>query len=117
MSLAVTSSITWWFFRPLIAANMPRIMRASVPFVVALRDLGDGGGTDVVDAAHCQGRASVLGGDLLDGAGVALPVLVDPGDGPAEEADRVAGREVLGDPLVLDRHVRDLLERGERGHL
>src|SRR5918997_4920097 len=30
MSLAVTSSITWWFLRPLIAANMPRIMRASL---------------------------------------------------------------------------------------
>jgi hypothetical protein len=31
MSLAVTSSITWWFLRPLIAANMPRIMVRSLP--------------------------------------------------------------------------------------
>jgi hypothetical protein len=26
MSLAVTSSIIWWTLRPLIAANIPRIM-------------------------------------------------------------------------------------------
>ena len=31
MSFAVTSSIVWWFFRPLIAANMLRIMGASTP--------------------------------------------------------------------------------------
>src|SRR5919204_4236182 len=35
MSLAVTSSIIWWTLRPLIAANMPRIMGiASLPAAV-----------------------------------------------------------------------------------
>jgi hypothetical protein len=30
MSFAVTSSIVWWFFRPLMAANMLRIIGASL---------------------------------------------------------------------------------------
>jgi hypothetical protein len=32
MSLDVTSSMVWWTLRPLIAANMLRIMGASFPF-------------------------------------------------------------------------------------
>src|SRR6476659_4758798 len=32
MSLAVTSSIVWWARRPLIAANIPRIIWGSLPF-------------------------------------------------------------------------------------
>jgi hypothetical protein len=32
MSLDVTSSMVWWTLRPLIAANMLRIMGASIPF-------------------------------------------------------------------------------------
>jgi hypothetical protein len=33
MSFEVTSSITWWVLRPLMAANMPRIIGASTPSV------------------------------------------------------------------------------------
>src|SRR3954468_19419225 len=34
MSLDVTSSMVWWTLRPLIAANMLRIMGASFPFAM-----------------------------------------------------------------------------------
>src|ERR1044071_692920 len=112
MSLAVTSSITWWFLRPLMAANMPRIIGASAPFGSSWGsgDLRDRGRVDTIGAAHGEGRLSVLGGDLLDGAGVLGAVLVLVGHGAAQQADGVAAR-------VLARQVRDLLERGERGHL
>src|ERR1700755_513206 len=111
MSLAVTSSITWWFLRPLMAANIPRIMGASAPFSSpGLGDLGDRGRVDTWCAAHGEGRLSVHGRVLLDDARVGGAVLVRVGHGAAEKADRVA----LG---VLARQVRDLLERRERGHL
>src|SRR3712207_5479454 len=35
MSLETTSSIVWWTFRPLIAANMLRIIGTSLPFPAA----------------------------------------------------------------------------------
>src|SRR4051812_999179 len=116
MSLEVTSSITWWVLRPLMAANMPRIIGASTPSS-RLSDLRDGCGIDAVDAGHRQGRRAARGGDLLDDTGVGKVVLVRVRHGPPDEVDRAAGREVGGDGLVRRGHVRDLLERRERRHL
>src|SRR5450755_1233709 len=41
--LAVTSSIVWCASRPLIAASMPRIIGASLPFVASSERSGQGG--------------------------------------------------------------------------
>src|SRR5687767_6496891 len=100
MSLAVTSSITWWFLRPLIAANMPRIMVQSL-----LRDLRDLGGVDTGGAVDGQDGLAVLLVDLLDDAGLRHVGAVGPGHGAAEEADGLAQLAGLG-------HVGHLLQRG-----
>src|SRR3954467_13096264 len=49
MSAAVTSSMTWCALRPLMAANMLRIMGASLPFLLlASSDARSGRGLDVL---------------------------------------------------------------------
>src|ERR1700712_585922 len=117
MSLAVTSSMTWCCFRPLMAANMPRIMRESTPcsWVAGSGDFGDGGGIDAGGAVDGDGRDAVLGGgDALDLAGVERLVGVHVGHGPADQTDCGRGVQRSGDRLVRVRHVRDLLDHGER---
>src|SRR5215218_10595947 len=114
MSFAVTSSITWWFLSPLIAENMPRIMRASL---LGSRDLRDRGRVDTLGAADGEDGAAVLLGDLLDDARVGHVGLVVPGHGAADQADGLAELEVRGHRLVGAGQVGDLLERRERRHL
>src|SRR5687768_7243164 len=104
MSLAVASSMTWWFLRPLIAANMPRIMRGSAPcsWVAGSGDVGDGRWGDAGGTADGQRRDAVRGGgDTLDLAGLErLAVDVDVGDRAADQGDRVGRGERLRDLRV-----------------
>src|SRR5512132_3468994 len=110
MSFAVTSSIVWWFFKPLIAANMLRIMGASTP---CLEDLGDRGGIDAVGPPDGQGRLAVGGRHTLHLAGRGLVVLALVGDRAPDQAHGLAEGEVVGHRLVGGGHVGDLLERRE----
>src|SRR3954447_24420074 len=120
MSLAVTSSMTWCCLRPLIAANMPRIMSGGAPgsWAAGSGDFGDRGRVDAGETADGDGGDAVLGGgDLLDLAAVQLVVGVEVGDIAADQADRGRGVQRRGDLRVGARHVRDLLDHGERRHL
>src|SRR3954469_22053222 len=111
MSLAVTSSMVWCCLRPLIAANMPRIMRGGAPgsWAAASGDFGDRGRVDAGEAADGDGGDAILGGgDLLDLAGLQLVVEVEIGHGAADQAHRGGGVQRSGDLRVRARHVRDL---------
>src|SRR3954471_4672806 len=92
MSFAVTSSIVWWFFRPLMAANMLRIIGASTP----LEDLGDRGGIDSVGAPDGKGRLAIGGRHAIHRAGMGLVVLAGVGHGAPDEAHRLVECEVVG---------------------
>src|SRR3954470_1596111 len=92
MSFAVTSSIVWWFFRPLMAANMLRIIGASTP----LEDLGDRGRIHAVDPLDGEGRLAVGGRHAIHLAGMGLVVLAEVRDGAPDEAHRLAECEVVG---------------------
>src|SRR3954464_264079 len=119
MSLAVTSSIVWGCFRPLIAANIPRIMGiGSLVSAAGSGDFGDGRGVDAGLAGDGEGgRATGVGGHLLDDAGLADAVGAGVRDGAADQADRGRAGELRGDLLILGDQVRDLLDHGERRHL
>src|SRR4051812_20314964 len=100
MSLAVTSSMTWWCLRPLMAANMPRIMRGSAPcsWAAGSGDFGDGGGIDAGLAGDGDGRDAVLGRrDALDLARVRCLVGAGVGHRAPDQADRGRGVQRLGD--------------------
>src|SRR5947209_10300699 len=102
--LAVTSSIVWWTLRPLIAAYMPRIIGASLPFAasskrsgrVVLRPCasGDHGTVDVGEhvLAHVLGTHRRDDGVVRDGHDVGRVVDEDHG-----VARALAGG--AGDPL------------------
>src|SRR4051812_24989937 len=103
MSLAVTSIITWCCLRPLIAANMPRIMGGIAPGSGGGGgggDLGDRARVDPVDCADRELRGAALGDDLLDDARVGDLLAVEVGDGLAEQAERLAHPQVGRDGVV-----------------
>src|SRR4051812_29100373 len=100
MSLAVTSSMTWCCLRPLIAANMPRIMGGGAPcsWAAGSGDFGDRGRIDAGLAGDGdRGDAILGGGDLLDLPGLQLVVGVQVRDGAADQADRGGGVQRLRD--------------------
>src|SRR6266540_197230 len=101
MSFAVTSSIVWWFFRPLIAANMLRIIGASL----LLEDLGDRGGIDAVGPPDGEGRLAVGARHAIHLAGMGLVVLAEVRDGAPDEAHRPVECEVVGHRRVGVGHV------------
>src|SRR2546423_654547 len=104
MSLAVTSSITWWFFRPLMAANMPRIMVRSTSFRVASGELRDEQLHEVVlaeQALRVDGRrrrrgrrGAARGGDAGHGARIVRGSGEDVDEQPAGQLDH--GMDGLG---------------------
>src|SRR4051812_4947193 len=103
MSLAVTSSITWCCLRPLIAANMPRIMGGAAPGSGGgggRGDCGDRARVDAVAPADRELGGAALGDDLLDDAGMGDLLVVEVGDGLAEQAERLAHAQVGGHRLV-----------------
>src|SRR5919112_4181849 len=104
MSLAVTSIMTWWFLRPLIAANMPRIMRGSFlsrgELATRSGDLVDGREAHAVDTADGQDGLAVHGGGALDGAGLRHALGVDVGHGAADQVHGAGERQLRGDLLV-----------------
>ena len=122
MSLAVTSSITWCCLRPLIAANMPRIMRASAPSASAAGQAtcGDGRGVD----SGVAGDGQLVGCRPWKWRRVStVPVLVAVG---VDVGDRSRPIRLTSWPrsstmaailVFVDRHVRDLLDHRERRHL
>src|SRR4051794_35248805 len=115
MSLATTSSIVWCALRPLIAANMLRIMRGRL--LLGSRDLRDGGRIDTRGAVDGEDGAALRLVDLLDDAGGGHALRSGVGDRAPDEAHGLAELEARGHLRVGRRHVRDLLERGEGGHL
>src|SRR5688572_9521162 len=100
MSFAVTSSIVWWYLRPLIAAYMPRIIGASHSSLVVpdprSGDLGDRTGVDAVGAADPEDGLAVLGGDALNDAGAGRARGIGVGDVAADQADRVVEGRAAG---------------------
>src|SRR3954468_14542422 len=110
MSLAVTSSMTWCCLRPLIAANMPRIIRGGAPgsWVAGSGDFDDRGRVDAGEAADGDRGNAILGGvDLFDLAGLQLIAGVQVGHGAADQPDRGRGVQRSSDLRVRGRHVRD----------
>src|ERR1700741_2448627 len=95
MSLAVTSSMTWCCLRPLIAANMPRIMGGGAPcsWAAGSGDFDNRGRIDAgLAGAGDRGDAGAGGGALFVLAGLQLITGVDVRHGAADQADR--GRRV-----------------------
>src|SRR5438270_1033549 len=87
MSLAVTSSMTWCALRPLIAANMARIIGTSLPFRgVRPPQRGPAGGL-ISPSASCDDGAVDVGEDV-----VLHVVVVDRRDhGPVADRDDERG--------------------------
>src|ERR1700742_5281598 len=132
MSFAVTSSMTWWVLRPLIAANIPplrgtpappapaRGRRSWVPGCDAVRSshLDDVGRRDARLAADGEGDlAFVAERDALDDALGGRLVVLHVGDRGPDEVERLPDRARRLVPLHGLVQVRDLFERREGRHL
>src|SRR5689334_15524444 len=106
MSFDTTSSSVWWFLRPLIAANMPRIMGHRS---FRSGDLADVGRVDPAHAVDGQSRGPARGLDALDRAGLRLVVGVDVAHGVTDQRDGLLSGLGLGEVRLGGGQVGDLL--------